>query len=220
MKKSRENYRKEMLNESEELLGAPAAAPDPGPPAWLKTLLDHQTQQLQQLVMPILHHATVERGSTTGAVLSNLGGTVPPQSSSQGTQEYLSAQTDAPFAAEVEVSRQRSYSAGPSNILNLHDPAVRHGEEWMPPHDAHGTSGNSRNRQDMERQLPNEACKVKLAMYNSTEDWDVLFFEHHARKYGWTGYTLLKERLTQRFGVKRFLYNCLQEAGRAASRKR
>lgn len=74
----------------------------------------------------------------------------------------------------------------------------------MPPHDAHGTSGNSRHRQDMIRQLPNEACKVKLAMYNSTEDWDVLFFEHHARKYGWTGYTLLKESLTQRFGVKDF----------------
>ncbi|KAI3368691.1 hypothetical protein L3Q82_025684, partial [Scortum barcoo] len=159
-----------------------AAPPDPGPPVWLKTLLDHQAQQHQQLVTPILQHVAAEQKSTTRAGPSNLGqypGAVPPQSSSQVTQGQPSARTDGPFATELEVIRQRSHNTGPFNILSLHDPAVRRREEQVPQrpasahmgsHDPYGTSSDNGNRQDMVRHLPNEACKIKLATYDGQED--------------------------------------------------
>lgn len=229
------------MDESEDLLGAAAAPPDPGPPAWLKTLLDHQAQQLQQLVTPILQHVAAEQKSTTRTGPSNLGA-VTPQSSSQVTQGQPSARTDGSFAAELEVIRQRSHNTGPFNIPSLHDPAVRRREErvlhcpapaHVGSHDPYSTPSDSGHRQDMVRHMPNEACKIKLTTYDGQEDWDsfLLPFEHQARKYGWTGaervdrlheclrgvavryvcslsehiredYTLLKEQLTQRFGVK------------------
>lgn len=196
---------------------------------------------------PILQHVAAEQKSTTRAGPSNPGqfsGAVPPQSSSQNTQGQFSAQTDGPFAAELEVLRQRSHNTGPSNIPSLHYPAVRRREECGPqrpapahvsPHNPYATAiaSNSGNRQDMARHPTNEAWKIKLATYDGQEYWDsfLLPFERQARKHGWTGaervdrlheclcgaairyvcslpehihedYTLFKEQLTQRFGVK------------------
>lgn len=135
------------MAEGEELIGATSAPTDPGPPAWLKTLLDHQAQQLQQLVTPILQHVAAEQKSTTRAGPSNPGqfsGAVPPQSSSQMTQGQFSAQTAGPFAAELEVIRQRSHNTSPSNSPSLHDPAVRRREERGPqrPAPAHVSPHN------------------------------------------------------------------------------
>ena len=176
------------MDESVELLGATAATTDPGPPAWLKTLLDHQAQQLQQLVTPILLLVAAEQKSTTRAGPSNLGqypGALPLHSSSQVMQGQPSTPTDGPFTAELEVIQQRSQNTGPYNIPSLHDPAVRHREERVPQrpasarvssHDPYGTASNSENRQDMVQHLPHEACKIKLATYDGQEDWDSFFF--------------------------------------------
>lgn len=62
------------MDKSEELLGAIPVPPDPRPPAWLKTLFDHQIKQFQQLVTPSLQHVITEQRSTTRAAPSTLGG--------------------------------------------------------------------------------------------------------------------------------------------------
>ena len=187
---------------NEELLGATAVPSDPGPPAWLKRLLDHQAQQFQhqaqqfqQLLTPTLQNVTAEQRVTTRALPTV---PTPPPSTFQETQEQPRVQTDAPFAAELEVIRQRSHNAGPYNTSNIHDPAVRRRDERMPQRsapahmasqEAYSMYGNSGNRHNMGRQLPHEASKVKLATYDGKEDWDsfLLPFEHLACKYGWTG---------------------------------
>ncbi|KAI3359399.1 hypothetical protein L3Q82_002902 [Scortum barcoo] len=86
--------------------------------------------------------------------------------------------------------------------------AMRRREERVPQrpasahvglHDPYGTSSDNGNRQDMVRHLPNEACKIKLAMYDGQVAIRyVCSLPEHIRE----DYTLLKEQLTQRFAVK------------------
>lgn len=150
------------MDEKEELLGAAAVHSDPGPPAWLKMLQDRQAQQFQQLLTPVLQHVTAGQRATTRAmptVPSNqtqYAGVIPP--STLEAPEQPSIQMDTPFAAELEVIRQRSHNAGPPTTSTIHDPAVRCRDERMPQrsaparmtsHDTYGTHGNSGNRHNM-----------------------------------------------------------------------
>lgn len=170
------------MSDSETPQGATAA--DPGPPAWLKTLLDQQAQQFQQLLTPVLQHVVAEQQVSTRATptaqshQAQYADTIlPPVAAFHRAPSQPGPQTEPPFAAELEVIRQRSHNAGPTN----HNPVVRRRDEQMSQHhrpahtapsDTYGIHGNSENRHDMVRQRPPEASKVKLATYDGKEDWD------------------------------------------------
>lgn len=118
------------MDENEELLGA-TAAPSDQPPPWLQMLLDHQSKQLKQLLTPVLQHVAAEQRETSRAAHPTISSQIPnpgaglPPLMLQETPEPPSVQPHTSFTAELEVIRQKSCNAGPSNTSAFHDPTVR-----------------------------------------------------------------------------------------------
>lgn len=123
-------------------------------------------------------------------------GAISPLSTFHETPEQLSVQT---FAAELEVIRQRSHNAGPSNTSNIHYPAVWNRDEQIPQRLLQHARLHMKHTARMATVEINMTwcgnCLmklpklVKLATHDGKEDCDpfLLPFECQACKYGWTG---------------------------------
>ncbi len=121
------------MSQEEFCHGAMAAAPDSNqPPDWLKTMLENQNknnEQLQMMMAPLLTHITsgsqapqtsmftAPRGDTLESSQPTVRERRMPYSDSPFLQDDTDRSrniTGVPFAAELEVIQQRARTSGPS----------------------------------------------------------------------------------------------------------
>ncbi len=191
--------------------GAMAAAPDSNqPPDWLKTMLENQNknnEQLQMMMAPLLTHITsgsqapqtsmftAPRGDTRESSQPTVRERRMPYSDSPFIQDDTERSrniTGGPFAAELEVIQQRARTSGPSRATPSTETGTRQrnterGSQPFP----HTYIAEQRSSMPHYQGQPiaAEGPKAKLAVFDGSGDWESFLvpFEWQARKYGWSG---------------------------------
>ncbi len=199
------------MSQEEFCHGAMAAAPDSNqPPDWLKTMLENQNknnEQLQMMMAPLLTHITsgsqapqtsmftAPRGDTRESSQPTVRERRMPYSDSSFLQDDTERSrniTGGPFAAELEVIQQRARTSGPSRATPFTETGTRQrnterGSQPFP----HTYIAEQRSSMPHYQGQPiaAEGPKAKLAVFDGSGDWESFLvpFERQARKYGWSG---------------------------------